>query len=340
MNTQTTHDAFLGYYEPAGLDADLLRLYDSGGLPRGDSTGWEGLDDYFTVVGGQWTLVTGIPGMGKSEFLDALAVNLAEGSGWTFGILSPENFPVVSHVVKLIEKRCRKPFNAGPTPRIERDDLTAAKTWVHAHFRWIRPRSESPIEAIAHALAYVRKPKRKLGVILDPWNMLDHADSEWRDHQTNETEYVGRVLTALTRLLRADENSNVHVWIVAHPAKLYRDKSDGKLPVPSGYDVAGSAHWFNRADNILCVHRDKLSDTQDVDVFVQKVRFKNVGRVGVATLKYDRITGRYFEFKGAPIIDIATGKPERYTDPAARYPCIDDAEARAEREAIQMEGQP
>lgn len=327
-------DPFVGYHEPEQLDAELLRLYENGGLPRGDSTGWPTLDELYTVAGGQWTLVTGVPGMGKSEFLDALAVNLAERAGWHFGVWSPENFPIVAHLAKLVEKRARQPFNQGPTPRLERDELMAAKTWVHSRFRWIRPRGEAPGAVVAHAIAYARQPKRKFGVILDPWNLLNHTDSEWRAHQSNETEYIGTTLAGLTRLLRDEGNANVHLFIVAHPAKLYRDKTDGKLPVPSGYDIAGSAHWFNRADNILCIHRDKHAQTQDVEIYVQKVRFKNVGRIGSVTLKYDRVTGRYFEASSPPIIDISTGKPEHYADPerATGIPADDDQPWEAGRE--------
>jgi hypothetical protein len=36
-------------------------------------------------------------------------------------------------------------------------------------------------------------------------------------------------------------------------------------------------------------------EDQNVDIHVQKVRFKHVGRPGVVTLRYDRVTGRYHE---------------------------------------------
>lgn len=51
----------------------------------------------------------GIPNSGKSEFLDALLVNLAENHGWAFAMCSLEKGPV-PHLKALIEKRMRKPF--------------------------------------------------------------------------------------------------------------------------------------------------------------------------------------------------------------------------------------
>ena len=85
-----------------------------------------------------------------------------------------------------------------------------------------------------------------------------------------------------------------HLWIIAHPAKIQRDR-DGKYPVPTPRDLSGSAHFCNKADNCLTIWRDQVEDGQDVDLHIQKIRFKHCGRIGLVTLKYDRITGRYFE---------------------------------------------
>jgi hypothetical protein len=64
------------------------------------------------VAPGEVTLVTGVPNSGKSEWLDALIVNLAEEHGWRFALASMEKAPV-HHVRQLVEKRLRKPFFGG-----------------------------------------------------------------------------------------------------------------------------------------------------------------------------------------------------------------------------------
>jgi hypothetical protein len=73
------------------------------------------VDEFYTVAPGQWTVITGVPGSGKSEWLDALLVNLAESEQWEFALYSPENFPTVTHLIKLVEKHERMPFGEGPT---------------------------------------------------------------------------------------------------------------------------------------------------------------------------------------------------------------------------------
>jgi twinkle protein len=279
---------------PADIANRVLALYDTG-LPRGDSTGWRAVDQFYTVGPKQWTAVTGIPGSGKSEWLDALLVNLAGGGEWTFAFYSPENFPVELHASKLIEKRSGKPFGAGPTPRMTKAEADEVQHWVHEHFMWLAPRQKSYV-ALLEAASRFRCANKNFGVILDPWNTLEHQ----RPARLSETEYIAMALTDATNWVREND---AHLWIVCHPAKIYKDTATGKRPVPTPYDMAGSAHWYNKADNIIAVHRDQVEQAPDVEIYVQKVRFKNIGRVGVATLKYDKVTGRYFEPPPARIVE-------------------------------------
>lgn len=285
------------------LFVEGLKLYDSGGLKPGSSTGWPGVDQFYTVATGQWTVVTGLPGSGKSEWLDALLVNLAEqDDGWFFALYSPENFPVATHLIKLVEKRMRKPFSAGPTERMTKKEYADGAAWILERFLWLETKLKAPDQLIEAALSYGGEGK-KLGIVLDPWNTLEH-----QRNGMNETDYISLILTEVTHLARA---ANAHVWLVVHPAKIYKDKVSGTRPVPTPYDISGSAHWYNKADNIVCVHRDQQEGGQDVQIHVQKVRFKHCGTVGGATLKYDKVTGRYFEFRGVA--------GERYMDPEANY---------------------
>jgi twinkle protein len=61
------------------------------------------------VVPGEVTIVTGVPNSGKSEWLDALAINLAESQGWRFAMCSMEKKPR-DHARQLLEKVARKPM--------------------------------------------------------------------------------------------------------------------------------------------------------------------------------------------------------------------------------------
>jgi len=270
------------------IAASVLDLYRSGGFPKGSSTGWPSLDKLYTVGMSQWTLVTGTPNSGKSEFVDALMVNLALKERWKFFIYSPENWPLALHHAKIIEKYIRKPFNPGPNERATEAEVLDAEEWIKSRFVFCKPDSPS-LEAILSEAALQVDPfdRWKMGVVIDPWNQLEHS----RPSGLSETEYVSKELSFLIDCVRSHKS---HVWLIAHPAKMQKDR-DGKYPVPTPRDVSGSAHFWNKADNCLTVWRDQVEGSQDVDVHVQKVRFKHIGRIGLCSLRYDRVTGTYHE---------------------------------------------
>lgn len=283
---------------------NIRRLYEHG-LERGESTGWTSVDRYYTVRPGELTVIVGTPGSGKSNFVDALLVNLARLHGWGFALFSPENQPVADHMSRIVEKYVERPFAQGPTPRMAPDELHIGMEWVRDHFWWILPRDERQWEIgwllnRAKELVYRHGIR---GLVIDPWNELEPQ----RSRDESETEYVSRVLRTVRQWGR---QHGVHVWMVVHPTKLYRDK-DGQYPVPTLYDAHGSAHWRNKADNGLCVWRDMSPESPrrfEVDVHVQKIRFRQIGRLGKVTLRYWAATATYADV-AAPV-----AQEERYGD--------------------------
>lgn len=280
----------VGAYDVADLVGELDTYY-AEGMPRGADTGWPLLDRHYSARPGEWTLVTGIPGHGKSEFLDALTINLAARHGWRFGIFSPENQPFSLHLAKLAEKYTGKPFNPGPTERMTRTEFDMAATWLDGRYTFILPETPT-IDAILDIAKALVLRKGIRGLVIDPWNEIEHG----KEPGQSETEYISLALSRIRQFARAH---GVHVWLVAHPAKLYKE-ANGKYPVPTPYDVSGSAHWRNKADNCIAVWRDTTEGDRTVEVHVQKIRHKITGRIGKVDLSYDPVTGRYFDSHGTP----------------------------------------
>lgn len=279
-----------GIFDVDDIEDELDDLYYNG-LKKGASTGFPTVDEFYTVVPGQWTVVTGIPGHGKSNFLDAVLVNLAKLHDWRFGIFSPENQPIARHFASIMEKFYGQSFEKNRQNRISEDQKEEGKAWLKRHFSVILPHEDDSstidgILSLAKVLVYRKGIK---GLVIDPWNEIDHS----RPSGQTETEYISMVLTKMRQFAR---NYHVHIWLVAHPAKLYKNQQTGKYPVPTPYDISGSAHYRNKADNAITVHRNVGGVDQDVsDIHIQKIRFKEVGCVGMASLRYNGVEGRFYD---------------------------------------------
>ena len=271
-------------YEQTEFENDTLNLFRDG-PHQSLGTGWKKLDEFMTIREGELTVVTGVPNSGKSEFIDALLINLAREYGWKFALCSFENQPP-EHIAKLAEKYAKKPFWLGPTARMTEDELREAMTWLRNHFFYIRADDEAPtIEWIIETarMAVLRYGIR--GLVIDPYNEIEHK----RPHGMTETEYVSQ---SLGKVKRFAQSHGVHVWFVAHPAKI---RPENRGEVPSLYDIAGSANWVNKADLGVVVHRDFDEKPPVAEIHVRKVRSKSVGKVGMTKLNYDVATGIYSE---------------------------------------------
>lgn len=257
------------------------------GRPKAHSTGLRSLDQFYTVAPGQLTIVTGVPNHGKSELIDQLAVNLAKSLKWSFGLCSFEN-PPEEHVAKLVEKWVQMPFWDGPTMRMTSSNAEKAMDDLSERFFFIRQETDDAPTIdwiLERARALVRRRSIR-GLIIDPYNEIEHK----RPDNMSETEYVSSLLSKVKRFA---QNHGVHVWFVAHPAKMRTE--GGKTPVPTLYDISGSAHFVNKADCGLVVHRGDADGT--TEVWIRKIRFKWAGQQGKAVLRYNRATGTYADLR-------------------------------------------
>ena len=272
-----------GLYDANHFAAQINELY-TDGIGRGTSTGYVNVDELYTIVPGQVTVVTGVPSSGKSEFIDQIMVNIAEQEKWAFGICSFENEPRL-HIAKLLSKRVRKPFFEGKVQRMQRFEMEAALSWLNDKFTflWQEDGGLAELESILERLRVAILRHGIRGAVIDPYNFIE------RPRDISETEWISTMLTRVKAFAMAH---GVHIWFVAHPTKLQRGP-DGKLPVPKGYDISGSAAWFAKADCGLTVHRVPEVNPLEAQIHIWKCRFSWVGKQGETKLYYDVGSTRY-----------------------------------------------
>lgn len=268
------------------FEIDLDELFDKG-LQKGHTIGHPNFDEFCSFETKRIAVVTGMPGSGKSEFMDEIAVLLNARYDWKFGYFSPENFPLRYHASKIISKITGKSFSRYHLPE---DEYSEAKAYVNDNFFFICPREKFTLETILDRARYLVRRYGVRGIVLDPWNRLEHLIPPGM----TETAYISEALDVISNFAQRED---VLVFIIAHPTKLKKLPGKAEYDPPTMYDISGSANFANKADYGICVHRYKnLGYTEAI---VQKVKFRHLGYTGTAMFKFNPDNGRY-----VPIDDI------------------------------------
>ena len=242
------------------------------GLPNSDS--------YFKLALGEWTVVTGIPNSGKSDVVDQICCNMAVNYDMRCAMFAPESFPYEGHIKRIANKLNEK--------NCDNTDLNNTKDFIEDHFFWIKIDLENlSLEGILNAFRELVFQKGINVVVIDPWNMLDH--SAQRDHS-----YIGKALSQITQFC---QQTNTHLFLVAHPRKI--ESENGSYKKPTLYDISGSADFFNKAYNGMIVFRCIGQKTQYksdiVKMYVEKVKRKENGQLGEFEIAPDFDSGGIYK---------------------------------------------
>ena len=286
-----------GVFTAGDVRGELELLFEKG-LQKGATLDMGELDDLLSLEVGRLLIVTGIPGDGKSEFLDEMAVHLSLRYDWRCAWFSPENFPVTLHHPKLMEKLIGKRFLKGLMSQMEFD---AAVGYLSHNFFDILPEEGYRVDTILEKAESLVRRKGIRVFILDPYNCLEHQIP----YGQSETQYISEFLEKLRSFARRRQ---VLVVLAAHPVKMKKDPVSGKFPVPTMYDISGSAAFFNKADFGVSIERDRTRDV--TRIHVQKVKFRHLGYPGVASFKYNNHNGRFVPIEEGKTPDLPDIVPQ------------------------------
>jgi twinkle protein len=227
---------------------------------------------------GDLCIVSGIPGHGKTTFVNEIAGRMALDHGWHVAVASFEQSPQTDH-----KRALRTFYGRKPAKYQNADELRAADHWINDKFVFILQDEDEDatlLWLLERCQAAIIRYGAKL-IVVDPWNEIDHD----RPRDMTMTEYTGFAIKQFRKLAAKYQ---VHVIVVAHPTKIARDKS-GNIPMPSLYDISDSANWANKADVGIIVHRD---DGKTL-IRIAKTRYSEIGEVGTLEATYLRDQARY-----------------------------------------------
>ena len=259
-----------GVFTITDFEGSLDAVFEAG-WKQGATIGHPNFDALCSFETKRLCVVSGIPGSGKSEFIDEIAERLNVRYGWKFAMFSPENAPLAYHAAKLVEKFTGKRFSK---KTLDADLYKKAKEHLEENFFFIVPKDNFKLDNILDKAKSLVRRKGIKALVIDPFNRLENEIPSGM----TETNYISKALDKLTEFA---QKHDVMVVLMAHPNKQIKDK-DGVIPAPTMYDINGSANFFNKADFGIVVHRNRIAN--------------NLGTCGTAYFHYNLNNGRYVPY--------------------------------------------
>jgi len=184
-------------------------LYTLADLPQRGSvakqafgSGWAELDQILKFYLGQFLVVTGIAGHGKSTFVLNVLLKMAIEKRIGSFLYVPENEGHLKEKLRQIWTGSEQEFQYFCRSQCTIQSAIPHQQYEPAHtIDWVLDRAAW---AVSHRRAEI--------VMIDPWNELDRA----REKNELMTDYIGRCLVLIKDFCRT---MNAVVIVVAHPTK-------------------------------------------------------------------------------------------------------------------------
>jgi twinkle protein len=273
------------------------------GIELAPKTHFGDMDEYFRWKKGDINLMVGYANAGKTTMMLQMMLTKSIVDGWKWAVFSPENFPATDFYDDLIEMYVGKWLD-----NMGESEYTEAADFIDKHIYYVYPEDAHDVNSINERFRYLVLKKGIDGVLIDPFNQLDHIQKPYQ----REDQYISDVLKDIKRFALL----NCLVYnIIAHPVKQQRVNGAAYPPVDM-YDIAGGAMWANKSDSIISYyrprhHEDKTSP--EVTIYIQKIKRRRTGgKPGQFDLRMLWATKRFVD----PMNDQPFCNPKRQLDPA------------------------
>lgn len=255
-----------GVYYAEDIFPSMLENFKKG-IQLAPTTRFNEMDDYFRWKKGDINLFTGYANWGKTFFVIQLMLTKSIWDGWRWAVFCPENYPANDFYDDLIEMYIGKWLKDMTV-----EEYTDGCKFIGDHIYYVYPEDSHDIHAINEKFRYLVLKKGIDGVLVDPFNQLDHIQKTFQ----REDQYISEVLKDIKRFALLN---NIVYNIIAHP-KNPSHQEGRVLPVVDMYDIHGGSMWGNKVDGLLSYHRPRFHEDKnspEVEIHIQKVKRKRTG---------------------------------------------------------------
>jgi twinkle protein len=238
------------------------------GVQLAPTTRFAEMDNYFRWKKGDINLFVGYGNHGKTFFALQMMLTKSIWDGWKWAIFSPENYPANDFYDDLVEMYAGKWLD-----KMSEQEYTDACHFISEHIFYVYPDDGHDISSINEKFRHLVLKKGVDGVMIDPFNQLDHNYSKFQ----REDMYLSDILKDIKRFALLNK---VCYNIISHPKNPDQKNQDRSLPVVDMYDIAGGAMWGNKVDQIISYYRPNFhvnKNDPNVQVYIQKLKRKRTG---------------------------------------------------------------
>lgn len=280
-----------GVYYVEDIFPSMLQNFRNG-VQLAPKTHFGEMDDFFRWKKGEINLIVGWANHGKTTLILQMMLTKSIYDGWKWAIFSPENFPATDFYDDLIEMYVGKWLD-----KMTEEEYSDAAHFIDQHIFYVYPEDHHDIHSINEKFRYLVLKKGVDGVLIDPFNQLDHVQKPYQ----REDQYLSEMLKDIKRFALLN---CVSYNIVAHPVKQQRN-ADKSLPPVDLYDISGGSMWANKSDNVISYYRPRHHEEKtspEVTIYIQKTkRVRTGGKCGQFDIKMNWSIKRF--------IDPNTGDP-------------------------------
>jgi len=231
------------------------------------------IDEYYKVLLGNCTDITGYPYSGKTLFLIDILFNLSKSKGFKHLLHLPDSGKPAEVMANLIHKYTGKSFNKKHRNAIEEHEILKCMGWINEHFNILKyDKRPNPVEFWEYANTLDVQTAS-----IDSWNYMRHDSSG--------TDYLAQMLSSRNELA---EKGNKHFFTIIHPKNPTQTDYDkhGIIKPPDVFNLMGGSEWNNNGKNIIVVHKES-KESINFDIYIRKTKPRIVGKTGFTTLQFD-----------------------------------------------------